>query len=775
MNRKDILFFILLIFFWIIFFRKSFFQGLVPIPGNLQISSFFPWSEMNWPQYPGGVYKQGLFGFDTIRQIYPWRKFSTEQILKGQMPLWNPYQFSGAPHLANFQTAIFYPLNLIYFVLPQIYAWTILLLIQPLLAGIFMYMLARKFKLSRTGAIFSAFSWAFSLTLSVWLVWNIHGHQFMYLPLILYFIERFKENANRKYLFWLTGILTLTFLAGHPQIFIFIFIFTGVFFFYRTKRLKEWFIIFIAVLGLTAVAWIPLVQYYSFASREIPSSEFNFKRTLLPWQNLITLIAPDFLGNPTTNNYWGKNDYTENAFSTGIVVFIFSLIAFFTKKNNLSKFFIYTIPIVFALCLDWFLPRFLDWLKVPIFTSSIATRVLFLASFSFSLLAGFGLDEFLNRKKFPKIILTASLAFIGFWIWILLIPKIFHYQNSFENLQVMKRNLILPTILCLISTIVLSTKLKNLRRLAVFFLLLIVVLEQFYVANKVIPFTYKELVFPSSPIIEFLQKNSEFNRFTGLRGSNIESNFSTFYEIYSAEGYDTLYPRWYGEVIWGGYTGKYQTDISRTTAVLPKIQSWTQYRLEDLLGIKYVITNKKTLNNKEWNENFKKNIGTRYNLVWSEDNWLIFQNNQVYPRAYLADNYIVINQPKEAIEKIYDREFDPLKTIILDEQPKEKTNFSQIEGIAQIKSYEPNKIAIRTVAQNDKILFLSDTYCLGWNVFIDGVEKKIYKADYAFRAVIVPAGEHNIVFSYQPKSFKIGLAVSLFSILIIILFLILKS
>ena len=122
MNKKDLFHLLLFLFFCVIFFRKLFFGGMFPVPGNLLVWFFSPWKEEQWLQYPGGVYKQGLFGFDTIRQIYPWRSFSTDQLLKLQWPLWNPYQFSGAPHLANFQTAVFYPLNLLYLLLPQIYA-----------------------------------------------------------------------------------------------------------------------------------------------------------------------------------------------------------------------------------------------------------------------------------------------------------------------------------------------------------------------------------------------------------------------------------------------------------------------------------------------------------------------------------------------------------------------------------------------------------------------------------------------------------------------------
>lgn len=60
-------------------------------------------------------YKGGHFASDAIRQIYPWKELAVSMIKEGQLPLWNPYAFSGTPLLANIQTAVFYPLNILFF------------------------------------------------------------------------------------------------------------------------------------------------------------------------------------------------------------------------------------------------------------------------------------------------------------------------------------------------------------------------------------------------------------------------------------------------------------------------------------------------------------------------------------------------------------------------------------------------------------------------------------------------------------------------------------
>lgn len=60
---------------------------------------------------------------------------------------------------------------------------------------------------------------------------------------------------------------------------------------------------------------------------------------------------------------------------------------------------------------------------------------------------------------------------------------------------------------------------------------------------------------------------------------------------------------------------------------------------------------------------------------------------------------------------------------------------------------------------------LSDTYYPGWKAFVDGTRQKIYRANYAFRAIPLSAGTHNVEFVYDPMSFKLGIGVTILGIL----------
>ena len=145
MARKEWLFIIVTVTsLLILFFHQTIFRGLVPFPGDILVSDFLPWRSTSYLGYgAGGIPNKAQYP-DTIRQMYPWKTVAVEALKSGKLPLWNPYNFSGSPLLANFQSAALYPLGIFYLFLPQITAWTILIIMQPLLAFLFTYFFARK-------------------------------------------------------------------------------------------------------------------------------------------------------------------------------------------------------------------------------------------------------------------------------------------------------------------------------------------------------------------------------------------------------------------------------------------------------------------------------------------------------------------------------------------------------------------------------------------------------------------------------------------------------
>jgi len=131
---------------------------------------------------------------------------------------------------------------------------------------------------------------------------------------------------------------------------------------------------------------------------------------------------------------------------------------------------------------------------------------------------------------------------------------------------------------------------------------------------------------------------------------------------------------------------------------------------------------------------------------------------------------------EQLVKTIQSETFNPKEEVIIEKEinlPK-----GEIEGSSvKVLEYKNRKIKLEAFMTGDGFLVLSDTFYPGWVAYVDGKETEILAANLNQRAIVLPQGLHSIVFSYQPKSVKIGGVISLIShfiLLIAILGLMLK-
>lgn len=144
------------------------------------------------------------------------------------------------------------------------------------------------------------------------------------------------------------------------------------------------------------------------------------------------------------------------------------------------------------------------------------------------------------------------------------------------------------------------------------------------------------------------------------------------------------------------------------------------------------------------------------------------ENKEVTPRAFLTSNYTVIPSEQKSGSLLMDPSFFPSKMVLIEKTPPSISTSSSIIGTVQIKTYEPNRIVFETTANTSSLLVLTDTYYPGWTATVDGTSTPILRADYTYRAVSVPEGNHIIMMQFNPMSLKIGFIVSISSILILL-------
>jgi len=79
----------------------------------------------------------------------------------------------------------------------------------------------------------------------------------------------------------------------------------------------------------------------------------------------------------------------------------------------------------------------------------------------------------------------------------------------------------------------------------------------------------------------------------------------------------------------------------------------------------------------------------------------------------------------------------------------------------RVTEYGLNRVRMETEAPNATILRFADLYFPGWHAAVDGAETPILRADHGFRAIVVPAGAHRVVWSYESDALRLGTAISI--------------
>jgi hypothetical protein len=157
----------------------------------------------------------------------------------------------------------------------------------------------------------------------------------------------------------------------------------------------------------------------------------------------------------------------------------------------------------------------------------------------------------------------------------------------------------------------------------------------------------------------------------------------------------------------------------------------------------------------------------------------LWRNRFWMPTARLVTRAFQVPDAKAALERLLSPEHDPALEVILEATPHgdrggdpggvrlgAKAAANRPEACpggtgATIEIDRPTSLKIRSCAAREGYLVLSDRYSDGWTATVDGAPAPVLRAEYMFRAVAVPQGEHRVEFRYRPASVRIGLLTSL--------------
>lgn len=730
----------------LIFFWQFFLRGLLPIPSDTIVGLYHPFRDFYSEDYSRGIPFKNFIISDPVRQIIPWKELSIDLLSNLELPLWNPYEMAGKPLLANFQSSPFYPLNLILFIKPFNIFWSIFILIQPILAGAFMFAYLRNLKLDPRASILGSITFAFSGFSIAWLEWGNIGHTVLWLPLILLSIDKIASSSMYKVLsiknIWAWVFLlsiVFSFFAGHLQTFFYLYALSIVYFFFRWFEQGKKFNILLSYLILntlffilTAVQWIPTLQFINLSARSQDQNYLDIEGWFIPLQHLVQFVIPDFFGNPTTLNYWGTWNYGELVGYVGVITLAFVIFALISGFNRTKLFFANTIITSLLFATDNPIARIPFELNIPFVSSVQPTRLIFLVSLGLSVLSAIGFDTFLKLVKIKQKILLSSGILLGVMclVWLVELSNIFGVSQ--ENLSVLRRNLYFPSAVLGIGLIliILYVQIKNLK-VKKFFWILIVILVSVDLLRfgwKFMPFTNSEYFYPQTRVIEFLQKDKDLFRIASTDSRILPPNFPTHYKIQSIEGYDPLYLLSYAQLIAASERDDHsiREPFGFNRIITPHNMN---SKIIDYLNVKYVLS----LSDLE---------SEKLTKVFQEGDTRVYENKKASARAFFVESIIESKDNGKTISGMFSQDLSRVAYVEKDEDKKDTFSVGEVRVI----NYSENKIELETENSGEGFLVLTDSYYPTWRAQIDGRQTTIYKTNHAFRGVIVPSGKHMVVF-----------------------------
>lgn len=728
-------------------------------------------------------------GGDLVSFLWPMYRFSARSLHSGEIPLWNPHLYSGAPFVADNQSSVFYPINLLVFILfgePTYKVLEGLVVFHIWLAGANMLALLRGLGLKRPAAVFGGVAFALS-DLFVTHIGNLNLNATMaWMPLLLLFTHRALAGEGRRaanYAMGAGAVLAIAALAGHGQMLLLMGLALAGYVVYRLtieglshkwqvtsgkkqpKRLLQACLLaaLIVLIGMSgaALALLPAREMAEHTGRGRLTYEEATVYSLPP-QALVGLLAPGFYGRSATG-FWGDWDRVEVGYAgaatmvlavTGAILACTSWAARSKvlgsgsrvsptcnlKQDNMKPrfpmgFFALLTIFGFALAMGKYTPLYgLLYRYVPVFDQvRVPARMIVLADFGLAALAAYGLDRLLRETGRTSIWIGLGAAAAGA---ILLVPGLSQAKTVPADRVTQATTSVIIAATLLASSGVLVWLIRRYRRAAWLLVGLLAVDLIGLGAKLEIEPNDPTLGFQQEDVVDFLHQDTNLYRIEAVSGA-WQPDAALAHGLYDIGGiFNPL-----GLAPYHAYL-----------AVAKGERGGTLY---NLLGVKYVLASK------------GKPLGDeRLVPVYTENPQIdVYLNTAALPMALLVHEATVVESHTTAWEALF-ADFDPTQMVILEESqatdwgPEVERRSGIESGRIEFVQYESNEIVLAIETPTSGWLVLSEVYYPGWQATIDGEAVKVLRADYAFRAVALSPGEHIVKMTFTPLTWRAGLAIS---------------
>ncbi len=748
-----------------------------------------------WPVLSGA----GIIWNDFVEQYFPYRVFAAATLRRGEFPFWNPYVFCGMPFFADVQAAVLYPFNALLTLCASpngLSAWLVeyQIVAHVCAAGICMYLFCRDLGCGRGPAVFAGLAYMLGSFATTHIFHVTMIHTLPWLPLSALLVRRTLERGSLLYAALSAVSLALAAFAGHPQLLLYLHYWLGAWLvFHCVERIRQGatyrslarpIVLFACAVvlgaGMFAVQLLPAGQLGAASERPEMAYERSCEASLRPYR-WVTLLAPNYYG--TANNchqkdsgpYWGmsardieagRHYYWETAIYVGVPTLVLAVVAMAVARTPLSVFFavMSLLSLLLATGNTFPLYRLAYHLLPGLSRFRIPGRFACLFVMSAAPLAALCLEKL---RQDPDQIPERVRRGVGVALWgvsgAAALWALFAMGGALKGSTVsfllnagmfgadeqqlrgavdqslyagVLGAVALSAGLLIVSSAAIALRLRGTLRPAALSVGLPVLLfvdlmacGAGYACVRGSP----RHIFPRSSLIRQLQAQGATELFrVNMRDSKpgtddagghnmvFQKNEGSVHRLFLMEGYNPLRLR--------------RKFLNRKPQTL------------DILNVKYVV-----------------NVDPSTGRV--DPRYPLREYPGAMPRAWMAYRWEVVRDTTEQgmFARLYAPDFDHRTTVALEEPPAvdSATIDSTAAGSVHIARYRMNRIDMDVVTNAPGLLVLSEMHYPAWRATVDGVEAAVLRADYALRAIAVPAGTHRVVCTYRSRAFARGALLSL--------------
>jgi hypothetical protein len=710
---------------------------------------------------------------DLLAQHLPAKLFLVRSLHEtGELPLWNPEQYAGSPFVHDIQVGLFYPPNFPLYVLTEsavgpFLSW--LVFAHVVLAGWLMYAYARHAGLGELAGFTAGAGYMLAprWMMQLFLAGHTVTAGIAWIPLVLVCVERAILRRSWR---WAVGggvAYALLVLGTHPQWTFYGSLLIGLWPLRLLGASRGFVIRWLAVeaavvvvgLGLGAVQLLPTIEAAGESSRArgmAQSWSLDGARAALP-----TLIGP-FPERTPEGVHWEAR---------GGIGFLWAVLALVgIGRGGRSA----RVPALIALgMLVYALGGSLLVDRLPGFsTFRMPTRMLLTLAAPVAYLAGLGVQALVREWSAPALrgaTVVAAILVLGPGLLAVLsgaFPKLAAANPGWRAywlavpaawvtfLAVAPRQSARPRTLVLVTLlvgdlVVFSTRFPDTRR--------------------------TEDIYPASPLLEPIGQDEQ------LRGALVYdpavdetddcflgpgSPVASVYGVRSVRGYNPLDVARYRQFLafvadvgepQRAFSGNFTNPVMRDFPVKNR-------RLFDLLGVAWDVA---PADDPPADGGWVGVAGAvdpaprSYNFLGSGVRELppmrLYFNTRSMPRAFVVPAAVPETNEAEALDQL--KNLDPWRAATLagwDPAADPLPTGGAGRRWQQVVDARPNRLVIELDGHSAGLLVVTDPWYPGWRCWVDGTEVAVRRADYAFRGVMVPRGTAQVVFRFEPASYRNG-------------------